>query len=195
MTEQKYMGGKDATKLLGIHQRTLYQWEEKGWIKTIRTKGGKRLYDVQAYLNEKEAEAREENKLNICYVRVSSRGQKDDLERQIKYMEELYPNHTIIKDIASGINMNRKGLNKIIDLAIEGRVRELVVAHKDRLARFGYSQIERIIKKYSNGEIIVINKKKEVEPQEELVEDVLQIMNVFVAKMNGMRKYDNKKLR
>lgn len=64
--------------------------------------------------------------------------------------------------------------------------------HKDRLARFGYELIEYIIKKYSGGKITIINKKKEVEPEEEMVKDVLQIMNVFVAKMNGRRKYANK---
>ena len=80
-------------------------------------------------------------------------------------MKKKYPNHIIIKDIGSGINMNRKGLNKIIDWAIEGKIKEVVVAYKDRLARFGYSQIERIIKKYSNGKIIIINKKEKKEPQ------------------------------
>ena len=131
--------------------------------------------------------------MDICYVRVSSQGQKDNLERQIKYMEKRYPKHVIIKDIGSGINMNRKGLNKIIDWAIEGRIREVVVAYKDRLARFGYSQIERIIAKYSQGRIKIINQQNNREPQEELVEDVLQVMNVFVARMNGMRKYTDKK--
>ena len=90
----KYVGGKEASKLLGVHQRTLYQWEEKGWIKTIRTKGGKRLYDVGTYLKEKNKKS-EDEKYSICYVRVSSNGQKDDLERQIKYMQKKYPNHIL----------------------------------------------------------------------------------------------------
>lgn len=186
----KYLGGKETSALLGVHQRTLYQWEKKGWINTIRTKGGKRLYDVQSYLKDKEEKAEENNKLNICYVRVSSKSQKDDLERQIKYMQKKYPNHLIIKDIGSGINLNRRGLNKIIDYAIEGRIREVVIAYKDRLARFGYDMIERIIEKYSNGRIKIINQKEHKEPQEEVIEDVLQVMNVFVAKINGMRKYN-----
>lgn len=63
----------------------------------------------------------------------------------------------------------------------------MVIVHKDRLTRFGFELIEHMIKKYSNGKIIIINKK------EEMVKDVLQIMNVFVAKMNGRRKYKNKK--
>jgi len=134
-------------------------------------------------------ESDEEHKLKICYVRVSSNSQKDDLERQIKYMKKRYPKHKIIKDIGSGINLNRKGLNKIIDWAIEGKIKEIVVAYKDRLARFGYTLIERIIEEYSDGKIKIINKEEGKEPQEELMEDVLQVMNVFVARMNGMRKY------
>ena len=52
--KEKYTGGKETSKLLGVHQRTLYQWEEKGKIQTIRTPGGKRLYNVEKFLSEKE---------------------------------------------------------------------------------------------------------------------------------------------
>ena len=200
----KYMSGKQTSKLLGVHQRTLYQWEEKGWIETIRTEGNKRLYNVEKYLKEKECKNddmclknldeldKKEGKLNICYVRVSSLGQKEDLERQKKLIKDKYPNHLMIQDIGSGINLNKKGIQKIIDLGIEGRINELVVAYKDRLTRYGYELIERIIEKYSKGKIIIINKKDDLEPEEELAFDVLQIMNVFVAKMNGLRKYKKK---
>lgn len=184
-----YIGGKQAGEKLGVSRQTLYLWEKKGWIKTIRTNGGKRLYDVDSYLKEKNNKY-EIEKINICYIRVSSNSQKDDLERQEKYMQKRYPEYKIIKDIGSGINLNRRGLNKILDLAIEGKVGEVVVAYKDRLARFGYDLIERMIIKYSNGSIKVLNKKKNKEPTEELMEDVLQVMNVFVAKMNGLRKYN-----
>lgn len=103
-------------------------------------------------------------------------------------MKDTYPNHELIKDIGSGLNMNRKGLRRIIDYAIIGEIEEIVVVYKDRLTRYGYELIEYLIKKYSNGKIIILNNKKK-EAKEELVEDVLQIMNIFVAKINGMRKY------
>ncbi len=49
-----------------------------------------------------------------------------------------------------------------------------------------------MIKEYSGGEIIIVNKKDDmVDPEEKLAYDVLQIMNVFVTKMNGLRKYKN----
>ena len=50
----KYVGGKEASNILSVHQRTLYQWDKKGWIETIRTDGNKRLYNVEKYLNEKK---------------------------------------------------------------------------------------------------------------------------------------------
>jgi acyl carrier protein len=53
--------------------------------------------------------------------------------------------------------------------------------------------IEDLIKEYSNGEIIILDKKNiSKKPEEELVTDVLQIMNVYVAKMNGLRRYKKK---
>jgi predicted site-specific integrase-resolvase len=130
-------------------------------------------------------------KINVNYVRVSSQGQKDDLERQIEMIQKAYPENIIIKDIGSGINMNRRGLKKIIDLAIKGQIGNVVVAYKDRLTRFDFELIESIITDYSNGQIIVLNKKDEMEPEEELIMDVMQVMNVFIAKMNGLRKYKN----
>ncbi len=84
-------------------------------------------------------------------------------------------------------------LRKVIKLAIAGKINELVIAYKDRLTRFGYELIEDLIKEYSNGKIIIIKDKDDKEPEEELVQDVLQVMNIFVAKMNGMRKYKKKK--
>lgn len=50
--DNKYVTGKEASRILGIHQRTLYQWEEKHKINVIRTPGGHRLYDIRRFLNE-----------------------------------------------------------------------------------------------------------------------------------------------
>lgn len=200
----KYMGGKETCQILGVHPQTLYNWDKKGWIETIRTDGNKRLYNVEKYLKGKECKNdfeciknledldKKKGKLKICYVRVSSMNQKDDLERQKTLIKEKYPDHLMIEEIGSGINLNKRGIKKIIDLGIEGKIEELVVAYKDRLARYGYELIEHIIEKYSKGKIIIINQKDDLEPEEELAFDVLQIMNVFVAKMNGLRKYKKK---
>lgn len=202
----KFMGSKETCEILGVHPRTLYAWETKGIIDTIRsTPTSKRYYNVEKYLKnqgltcykiEKDTvkcstieDLDKKKRIKICYARVSSIGQKDDLERQKNELKTKYPTYEMIQDIGSGINLTKKGLLKIIEMGINGKIEELVIAHKDRLARFGYELIEHIIKKYSNGKITIINEKEEIEPEEEMVKDVLQIMNVFVAKMNGRRKY------
>jgi putative resolvase len=198
---ENYVPGKKACELLGVHQMTLRNWDKRNLIETIRTPGGKRMYNVKKYLENKEkinVTTVNNPKMNdilntskrIIYARVSTLGQKEDLERQIKVLSTKYPKYKLITDIGSGMNLNRKGLRKIIDKAIEGNIDEVVVVHKDRLCRYGYELIEDIIRKYSNGKITILEGEKEKEPKEELVEDVLQIMNIFVAKMNGMRKYE-----
>ena len=153
-----------------------YNWEKSEKIEIIRhSDRGKRFYNVEKYLNEnkiktekdlKEEDNQENNnlkedkKINICYVRVSTIGKKDDLERQKTYMKNKYKKYEIIEDIGSVINFNRRGLRKIINLAIDKRVNKLVVAHKDRLTRFGFDLIEDLIKKYSNGQVILDDEKE-----------------------------------
>ncbi|MGL6139325.1 MAG: recombinase family protein, partial [Planktothrix sp.] len=46
----------------------------------------------------------------VCYCRVSSTKQRDDLDRQVAYMQSIYPNAEIVRDIGSGLNFKRKGL-------------------------------------------------------------------------------------
>jgi putative resolvase len=184
----KYVTRKEALKVLKIHYQTLYRMEDRGEIDVIRSKGGHRLYNLDKYLLENKTK-NETIKERICYCRVSSKKQSKDLKRQMKMMEKKYPDCRIIKDIGSGLNMERKGLREIIEMGINGKIEELIIAHKDRLARFGYEMIEWIIKKYSNGKITIVNKTKNETPEEEIVKDVLQIMNVYVAKINGRRKY------
>jgi predicted site-specific integrase-resolvase len=193
-----FIGGKEASKILGVHQRTLMNWDKQGLIETIRTPGNKRLYNIKKYLNENKCKNNicenlddldKLNELRICYVRVSSQGQKDDLERQKEIMTKQYPNYLIIEEIGSGLNLNKRGIKKIIHLAIQGKVKELVIAYRDRLTRFGYELIEELIHKYSKGKITVLSEQDKLEPEEELVKDMMAIMNVYVAKMNGLRKY------
>jgi predicted site-specific integrase-resolvase len=198
MSKNEFVGGKEASSILGVHQRTLYQWETKKKIETMRTPGGKRLYNVQKFISENQEYVKtngisnnitNNEKKNICYVRVSSANQSNDLERQKEVMKKLFPKYEIIEDIGSGLNLNKRGIRRIIKMAIEGKINELVIAYRDRLTRFGYDLIENIIKEYSNGRITVLNKKQTLKPEEELVSDVMALMNVYVAKMNGLRRY------
>ena len=81
----------------------------------------------------------------VCYCRVSSAQQRGDLGRQVAQMRELYPDAEIVTDVAGGLNWQRKGLLSILERLHRGDKLDVVVAHRDRLARFGFELIEWLV--------------------------------------------------
>lgn len=193
MDDHKLYTKRDAAVLTGLSGSTLHRYAREDKIKSKRTPGGHFLYDISTLVksNTEVKNTKQEEVVQICYCRVSTHGQRDDLQRQIKYMSEKYPTFEIISDVGSGINFKRPGLKKIIQYAIDGKLQKLVVAYKDRLCRIGYDLIEYILTTYSNTEIIVDHKSEETLEQE-ISNDILQIINVYSAKINGMRSYTPK---
>lgn len=98
----------------------------------------------------------------------------------------------IIKDIGSGINYNKKGLNKLIEMITNNEIGKIVILYKDRLLRFGFELIENICNRY-NYSIEIIDNTPKTEEQE-LVEDLVQIITVFSCKLQGKRANKAKKL-
>lgn len=176
-----YEPGSKAAHKLGIHQNTLRKWANEGKISCIRTKGGQRRYDADAML------AGEPKRRNFCYCRVSSYKQRDDLDRQVEFMRKRYPAYEVITDIGSGINFKRKGLGTILELADRGGVGEVVVAHRDRLCRFGFEIVEWFVAKHG-GKVVVLG-EVHLSPEAELTQDLLSIIHVFSCRMHGLRKY------
>ena len=185
----KLVGRKEVLKALNIHYVTLYNMIERKEIEVVKI-GNKNLYNLDKFLKDNNISLNNNSiRKRICYCRVSSNHQKEDLTRQIDLVKNLYPNHEIISEIGSGLNFKRKGFLKIIDMAYKGEIEELIVVYKDRLCRFGYELVEHAIETFSKGKIIIMNRIEEKTPAEEISEDILAIMNIYVAKMNGLRKY------
>jgi putative resolvase len=179
-----YLPSRKASKHLGVHPNTLRHWADTNKIKFIRNPAGQRLYDVASL------EPEPQSNLQYCYCRVSSYKQKDDLQRQISFLKEKYPNHTIVSDIGSGLNFKRKGLLSILEQASLGNIQEVVVAHRDRLARFGFDLIRWLLEK--NGGRILVLDNLTLSPEKELVTDILSILTVFSCRIHGLRKYSDK---
>ena len=99
MKTNNMVTSKKAAEKLGVSPNTLRRWADAKTIKIIRTPAGQRLYDVGSFL----ASGKERRK--VIYCRVSSRNQKPDLESQVKYLRERYPNHELIEDIGSGLTI------------------------------------------------------------------------------------------
>ncbi|CAG8723819.1 1168_t:CDS:2, partial [Dentiscutata heterogama] len=132
-------------------------------------------------------------KKKICYARVSSDKQKEDLDRQCEHLREKYPDHELIKDIGSGLNWKRKGFTSILERSFHD---EVVVARKDRLCRFAYELVEWIFGK-NDTKILVLGSDVNVDDTEsgELAEDLLSIVTIFTARHNGLRSAQNRKRR
>ena len=133
--KNKYVSRQKVLETLNIHYNTLYNMTTSKDIEYI-TLGRKNLYNLNDYIIKNKTadniKTLKITKRKICYCRVSSNKQKDDLKRQILYMKKKYPSHEIIKDIGSGLNYKRKGLQELLEAGIRGEVEEVMIAYKDR---------------------------------------------------------------
>ena len=195
----KFISIKEASLLIGVTTTTLRRWEIQSLLLPHhRTLGNHRRYELNNILNMFEHIQETNNeRVTICYSRVSSHDQKEDLTRQTKVLE-LYANENNLKnieyinDIGSGLNFKKKGLKKLINLLLTSKVDKIILTHKDRLLRFGSDLIINMAKHFGTETVILNNKSKTFE--EELSSDVLEIITVFSAKLYGSRSHKNKKL-
>jgi predicted site-specific integrase-resolvase len=160
-------------------------WFEEGKIEGVLTKGGQRRYNLDSIIPPGSAD--QSPRKTILYARVSSRAQKADLEQQIQFLKSRYPDAEIITDIGSGLNFKRKGLQALLESILSNDVGLVVVAHKDRLCRFGFDLISWLASR-SKTEILVLNQTN-LSPEREMCEDILAIIHVFSCRLYGLRKY------
>ena len=183
----------EASKILGVNPQTLRRWEEGGAIQPAKkTPKGTRLYSLQELLGVNDLTSP-----TIAYARVSSSDQKEDLERQQAVLEAFCNKNgwqtEIIRDLGSGMNYNKKGFLRLLELIVRGQMSRLVITHKDRLLRFGGEIVFRICE-LKGIEVVIINKGEQPSFEEELTRDVMEIMTVFCAKLYGRRSQKSKKM-
>jgi len=184
-----YVPPRIAATRLGVSTRTLERWLESGKIEGIFTQGGQRRYNLDSVIPVLTGNPTDTRSI-ILYARVSSRSQKSDLEQQVQFLKSHYPEAEIITDIGSGLNFKRKGLQALLDRVLTNTCKLIVVAHKDRLCRFGFDLISWLCAR-QQAEILVLNKAN-LSPEREMVEDILAIIHVFSFRLYGLRKYKRK---
>ena len=121
----------------------------------------------------------------FIYVRVFSPKQKEDLERQKQYFLSQFPNHHLISDIVSGINFKRPELRSLLEQTSHKLVKEVVVAHRDRLCRFAFDLIRFIF--YLNSTRLVVLSNDNSTDEWELSQDILAINTLFICRLQGKR--------
>ncbi|MGC9209184.1 MAG: IS607 family transposase [Nitrososphaeria archaeon] len=180
---------KEAKKLLGVTTRTIQRWDKEGKIRVVRTVGGRRRIpesEIKRILGLRE------ERVVVGYARVSSTAQRDDLERQKQSIKDYavkmgYGEIQVLADVGSGLNENRKGFLKLLDMVAERKVSKVIIAYEDRLTRFGFGTLRRLFQAFGTS-IEVINHEEKA-PQEELVEDLITIVSHFAGKLYGKRSH------
>jgi putative resolvase len=185
---------KEFGKLIGRTTNTLQKWDREGKLKAHRSPTtNRRYYTHDQYLQYRGLVA-EERGLTIVYTRVSGIAQKPDMTNQIHALEAYCKQHSItvdewMSDIGSGLNYKRKQFNCLFEMIELGQVRCLIIAHRDRLVRFGYEYFEAFCQRH-HTELVVINGEA-MSPEQELVGDLMAIVTIFSARLHGLRSYRN----
>ena len=179
-----YLTPNQVYKKYGYHPKTLARWADEGKIKSTRSPGGHRRYLVESLENmnpDKKGEV-------VLYARVSTNSPQEDLKNQQEYLGSHYPGCRCISDIGSGLNFKRRKFIKLMEQVARREIETVVVAHRDRLARFGFDFIEWFCH-LNNCQIVVLNNTYKT-PHQELMDDFMAIMHCFSSKLYFLRRYE-----
>jgi putative resolvase len=183
-----YLSPKQVQEKFGYHPKTLSRWADDGLIEYTKSPGGHRRYLLSSL--EKVAKTPEDTKEVILYVRVSTHSQKEDLKSQREYVSSYYPQCKCIADIGSGLNFKRKNFLQLMSQVANHGVKKIVVAHKDRLCRFGFDFVEWFCN--LNGCQIEVLNHTYKSPHQELMEDFMAVIHCFSSKLYFLRSYEKK---
>ncbi len=186
-----YVSAKIAKEYLKVSPNTLKVWKDNGIIKTKILSKKKILYDIDSVLN---VENNEDRRKNVIYARVSSTSQKTSLDNQIELIKSymlskgIQPDE-IYSEIASGLNDNRKELNRLLFNIQNNEIKTVYISFKDRLTRFGFNYFKEIFKN-NNTEIVILDSNEETNKdfQQELAEDLISVIHHYSTKLYSNRK-------
>ncbi len=178
-------------KKVGVTVHTLQRWDREGRLVAKRTHTNRRYYtdeDIERVLGQLSKGPRE----TVVYCRVSSMAQKPDLANQRRILEQFCAARGMVVDewmeeIGGGLDFKRKRFLTLVDRIVVGEVGTLVLAHKDRLARFGFDLMEHLCER-AGCELVVMNTES-LSPEREMVEDLMTIVHCFSSRLYGLRNY------
>lgn len=188
--------GKFA-KELGVtpeHVRTMHRTGEI--IPARISEKGTRYYSEEQLRELKNSLTSQREEKVIAYCRVSTKSQRDDLEKQIEnvksYMYARGYSFEVIADVGSGINYKNKGLQQLISLIDSNQVTTVVILYEDRLVSFGFELIQLLCDLHDVKIEVIDN--SEQSRDEELTDDLIQIITVFANRLYGPRSKKTKTL-
>lgn len=190
----------DIAKILGISIQTVIKYCNSGDIVYSRNQYGHRHisnHDFCNYLDQCGLlyDDTINSKHDIIYGRVSTykQSRRGDLDKQIEQIKSYAIEHNvqnllIKKDIASGLNDNRKQFSQVLNLVMQGKVNRIFIMYKDRLTRFGFNYIKQLCDFHEVDIIIVSDEENNKSQAEELAEDIIALIHSFSGKLYGLRR-------
>ncbi len=173
--------------MTGYAVKTLQRWDREGKLKPTRTPTNRRVY-TDEHLRLLRGLTVNQQRKNVVYLRVSSQAQKPELKNQKVTLEQFCAAKGIavdewIEEIGGGLNFKRTKFLSIVNDITTGKIDKLVIAHKDRLVRFGFDLLLHLAKE-NGAEIIVLNTES-LSPEQEMVQDLMTITHCFSARLYG----------
>ena len=180
------MKGKKVLKLLQITRPTLCSYVKKGIIKTKKLPNGFYEYDEESVYKRLGADKRDV----VVYGRVSTTSQKYSLENQINSAIEYansngYSVSKVYKDIASGLNFDRKEFKSLLKQILDHKIEAVVITHKDRLTRLSFDMWRELFNEFG-CKVIVVN--DEEDDDKGIFEDIISMLHCFSMRMYSKRK-------
>ena len=201
MKNKRLLTPKDAATELGISMRTLYRWEAAEKLHTVRTVGNQRRIPTEEISRLRRlGKGQVGAERCVLYARVSSVRQEQDgnLSRQMERLKLAadargYEVVAQLSEQASSLNEKRKGMRKLLTLLKEQAVEVILIEYPDRLVRFGFSYLEEAFS-WQGVRLEALDPPKQLEPAEELAQDLLTIVTVFAGRLYGQRAKGVRKL-
>ena len=186
------LGAGQAAKMLGITVKTLQRWEREGrLLPAARTASNRRRHtesQLRAFLLLPLAAT---PRRVLAYCRVSSAAQRPGLANQRRVLEQFAVARGLagieyLEEVGGGLNFGRKRFQALMDAIGRGEVATLVLAHRDRLTRFGFDWFEHYAALHG-CELLVLNQER-LSPEQEMVQDLMTIVHCFSNRLYGLRK-------
>jgi len=184
---------REFGKMIGRTTQTLQRWDRLGILPAKRTLTGRRYYTHDDFIALQGQKPKE--RMMVSYCRVSSSSQKMDLISQKASVEQFCTAsgraiEIKYEDVGSGLNYKRKNFIELMNRVERGEISEIVVAHKDRLVRFGFDWFEYFCR--AHGTKVVVMNNDSSSPEAEMTKDLLSIIHCFSSRLYGLRKYKKK---
>lgn len=186
---------KEAASILKVSPGTVRNWCNEGRLEYSYSAANQRVFDAEYlrnYYNEKLGNSTIETVKSIVYYVRSSDGNDVTMNTQLEKLTSEYgiPDK-IFKDKSSGLNDNRRGLNSLIEY-IKDNPSIIHITNKDRITRFGYNYITKIVEAYDSS-IIILDSDDTKESHEIMMQDFMSIIASYAGKFYRLRGNEQKK--